>query len=979
MIKKNEIEIYQSVCVVVPIYNNFDIAKECIRRVLKFTNLQVQILVIDDGSTEGEFKKLEGMDSHRIQHIRNPRNIGLVESLNNAIEICDPKDLIILNSDVFVYENWIENLYLEAYENDLIATVTAMADKGGIASVQVGDRNLEDASDEDFININKYLSSVTSYPQIGIPVGVGHCLYVKRTALNLVGKFDLIFSPGYGEEVDFCLRCVKIGFIHVISQKVLVRHKEGVSFGVRRKKLQITHEKKIEDKYRFYRKYVESFDENKENKINLFLKILTFTSGFNVLIDGRILENRYKTGTSKVVISLIEEFAKNKSRKHNYKVITNKRYISDEMLKLGLSTIGIKELNDAIKGTNKYDVLIRLDVISSQNELVDILNWAHKFCYMYLDAIAHDNPFYFKSIDDNKTLRKSHALINLFADQIYFNSRVAFEQFKRIFSANELGENFIIFNGLNQTHQSKAKPINIEPTILNIGTSFYHKNRSYSIRLFAELIKKIPKAKLVFCGPSPNFGNSVRNDKKLVEELNLENNVEFLEWVNEHQKKELIKSSDLILSTSNSEGFGLSPFEGLEFGVPSISPKLHSFREVLSEIPLYLKFLNEKQDCKILELALTNDSMRQSQLNSLLSTSSQYTWQKTANMIENNITEIFNKNHRTKLNTNFLMKLTQSKEIIQKRRYIDVYQLLVIRVINKISKISDTLKLKLTIKNKFIRAILIQLQRFLHNVKARIIFPESKFFDNSYYNRQLSESGLEKGLGFDHFRTVGWRMNLHANDWLDTYFYINANPDVSEAGLNPLTHYIKYGKNEGRKPNPNESMELNLIHGLNCIINIESLNKEFYSRIYMKLGDNCKITIGKIESLNTALTIVAESESEVVIGSNIKINGPVTIAVGENSKVSIGDDCLFARSTIRTGDSHKVLNKLNKSILNNSKNVNIGDRVWVAEDAQILKGATIGDDSVVGAGSIVTKTFQANQVLAGNPARIVRDNIIWEQ
>lgn len=147
----------------------------------------------------------------------------------------------------------------------------------------------------------------------------------------------------------------------------------------------------------------------------------------------------------------------------------------------------------------------------------------------------------------------------------------------------------------------------------------------------------------------------------------------------------------------------------------------------------------------------------------------------------------------------------------------------------------------------------------------------------------------------------------------------------------------------------------------------------------MKLGDNCKITIGKIESLNTALTIVAESESEVVIGSNIKISGPVTIAVGENSKVSIGNDCLFARSTIRTGDFHKVLNKFNKSILNNSKNVNIGDRVWVAEDAQILKGATIGDDSVVGAGSVVTKTFQANQVLAGNPARVVRNNIIWEQ
>ena len=977
--KKNEIENYQLVCVVVPIYNNFDTAKECIKRVLKFTNLQVQILVIDDGSTEGEFNKLEGMDSHRIQYIRNPQNIGLVESLNNAIEICDPKDLIILNSDVFVYEDWLENLYLEAYENDLIATVTAMADKGGIASVKVGDRNLEDASEEDFININKYLSRKPSNPQISIPVGVGHCLYVKRTALNLVGKFDLRFSPGYGEEVDFCLRCVKIGFIHVLSQKVLVRHKEGVSFGGRRKKLQIMHDKKIEDKYEFYRKYLEIFEEIKENKNNLFLNILTFISGFNVLIDGRILENRYKTGTSKVTISLIEEFAKNKSKKYNYTVITNSRHVSHEISKLGLSTIGIKELNDVIKGANKYDVLIRFDTISFQNELVDILNWAHKFCYMYLDAIAYDNPFYFKSMDNHDTLRKSHELINLFADQIYFNSRFALEQFKRIFPVNEIRENYIVFNGLNQTHQPKVKPINNEPTILNIGTSFHHKNRSYSIRLHEELIKKIPKAKLVFLGPSPNFGNSLKSDKKLVEELNLENKIEFLEWVNDHKKQELIKRADLILSTSNSEGFGLVPFEGIEFGVPSIYPKLHSFREVLSESPLYLNFLNAKQDCKILEIALTDDSARQSQLNVLVSTASQYKWQRTANMIENNIAEIFYRNHRSKLNNKFLTNLSESKEIIPKIRFINLYSNTIIRVVNKIIKISDTLKSKLPIKSKLIRAILIQLQRFLHNIKVRITFPETKFFDNSYYNRQLSERGLEKGLGFEHFRTVGWRMNLQANDWLDTSFYVNTNPDVSEAGLNPLTHYIRYGKNEGRKPNPNESTELNLIHGLNCIINIESLNKEFYSRIYMKLGDNCKITIGKIESLNTALTIVAESESEVVIGSNIKINGPVTIAVGENSRVSIGDDCLFARSTIRTGDSHKVLNKLNKSILNNSKNVNIGDRVWVAEDAQILKGATIGDDSVVGAGSVVTKTFQANQVLAGNPARVVRDNIIWEQ
>ena len=54
------------------------------------------------------------------------------------------------------------------------------------------------------------------------------------------------------------------------------------------------------------------------------------------------------------------------------------------------------------------------------------------------------------------------------------------------------------------------------------------------------------------------------------------------------------------------------------------------------------------------------------------------------------------------------------------------------------------------------------------------------------------------------------------------------------------------------------------------------------------------------------------------------------------------------------------------------KPVRLGDRVWVGCRTIILKGVTIGDDAVIGAGSVVTKDVPENVVAAGNPCRVIR-------
>lgn len=66
------------------------------------------------------------------------------------------------------------------------------------------------------------------------------------------------------------------------------------------------------------------------------------------------------------------------------------------------------------------------------------------------------------------------------------------------------------------------------------------------------------------------------------------------------------------------------------------------------------------------------------------------------------------------------------------------------------------------------------------------------------------------------------------------------------------------------------------------------------------------------------------------------------------------------------------------TISDTSEGVFIGDHVWIGEKAYITKNATIPNESIVAACSVVTRRFlEPNSVLAGNPAKLVRKNVKW--
>ncbi|WP_275973769.1 MULTISPECIES: acyltransferase [unclassified Nodularia (in: cyanobacteria)] len=143
-------------------------------------------------------------------------------------------------------------------------------------------------------------------------------------------------------------------------------------------------------------------------------------------------------------------------------------------------------------------------------------------------------------------------------------------------------------------------------------------------------------------------------------------------------------------------------------------------------------------------------------------------------------------------------------------------------------------------------------------------------------------------------------------------------------------------------------------------------------------GDNLKLKIGRSVFIGQGSVLWMEnSDGLIEIGEFTSIE-KVAIAVAEGKKIIIGKDCLVSYEVdIRCSDSHAIFDQEKKCRINPAANIEIGNHVWLGAKCLILKGVTIGDGSIIGAGSVVTKSVEPNSVAAGNPAKVVRSDIVW--
>jgi len=136
--------------------------------------------------------------------------------------------------------------------------------------------------------------------------------------------------------------------------------------------------------------------------------------------------------------------------------------------------------------------------------------------------------------------------------------------------------------------------------------------------------------------------------------------------------------------------------------------------------------------------------------------------------------------------------------------------------------------------------------------------------------------------------------------------------------------------------------------------------------------------------IGRSVTMINERDQPVRIGvwgrepgqGSITIGDAVLLSPGSrisaSHEITIGDGTMLANGAyITDSDWHGIYDRIKRPPDNTP--VHIGRNCWLGDGCKVLKGVTIGDNSIVGAGAVVTKDVPANVIVAGNPAVIVRE------
>ena len=108
----------------------------------------------------------------------------------------------------------------------------------------------------------------------------------------------------------------------------------------------------------------------------------------------------------------------------------------------------------------------------------------------------------------------------------------------------------------------------------------------------------------------------------------------------------------------------------------------------------------------------------------------------------------------------------------------------------------------------------------------------------------------------------------------------------------------------------------------------------------------------------------------VSFGKNVYANFGLTLV--DDTHIHVGDNCMFGPNVVIATAGHPILPALREQGMQYNAPVRIWKNCWIGAGALVMPGVTIGENSVIGAGSVVTRDIPANVVAAGNPCRVLR-------
>ncbi len=214
----------KTLSIVIPFFNAVEYTNLCLESIFECTSGNFDIILIDNGSSEDERKKLEIYDGDQglykeIKIITNDINKGFPAAVNQGLAIAEGEYICILNNDLLVSPDWSEHLEWHLNHGfDVVGPRTNYIDGPQIIITDIY-RNKQE-----YYQVAKEFYKQNRHKQWAFPRLVGFCLFLKREVYDNIGGFNEAYGIGNFEDDSWDLSAINAGYRLGIARDVYLHH-----------------------------------------------------------------------------------------------------------------------------------------------------------------------------------------------------------------------------------------------------------------------------------------------------------------------------------------------------------------------------------------------------------------------------------------------------------------------------------------------------------------------------------------------------------------------------------------------------------------------------------------------------------------------------------------------------------------------------------------------------------------------------------
>jgi GT2 family glycosyltransferase len=239
------------VSIIIPVCNHVRFTAACLNSILReFSSIPCEVIVVDDGSTDGTGKYLASCSGIRV--VTHTENQGFVISVNDGAAGARGRFLHFLNNDTLVTPGWVSALLRAFDSRDNVGAVGSQLRAPDGTVSEAGALVWRDGNAANFARGRSAVDSSVCFPR-EVDYCSGASLMVRADLFTELGGFSREFAPGYYEDVDLCFRLRAAGYRVMYTPESVVVHFEGGTSGQDTssgmKRYQLVNRAKFADKW----------------------------------------------------------------------------------------------------------------------------------------------------------------------------------------------------------------------------------------------------------------------------------------------------------------------------------------------------------------------------------------------------------------------------------------------------------------------------------------------------------------------------------------------------------------------------------------------------------------------------------------------------------------------------------------------------------------------------------------------------------